>query len=133
MCKPGQPCPGAEEAPTNAQQPSTYDAFMSRLEMIVVGVELHHKLGLDVPLVAVKLFDAIGPIVMVNLGKKMGWSELELASHVMRERRRVYVDQGMPPPAETPIEAALDVIADIEQAIRAKANGASGAAPKAAS
>jgi hypothetical protein len=111
MCKPGEPCPGAE----NAKPSDTYSEFMTRLEMIVIGIELYQKHDVQIPKVTINLFNLIGPILMTNLGKSMGWTDLELASHVMRERRRVYVDQGIPLPDKTPMERVLDLVAEIKQ------------------
>jgi len=129
MCKPGEPCNQAKAA---TKTPITQE-FMGRLEMMIVMSELHEAHEVDMPKGALAMIDVIGPMLMDHLRKAKGWSQLQMATAILKQKNRLYEQQGMPVPDAHPLEMFFEMLAEIKDEVdkreRADANGAKDAAP----
>ena len=87
--------------------------LMDRLEMLVVCAETYAAHEVDVPGAAINLIDVIGPMLVENLRKAKGWTNLETMQALTKQRAKVYKECGVSQPDPTVLEQLLDALAEI--------------------
>jgi hypothetical protein len=122
MCKPGQPCNEAKAGKANATQ----DLF-ARVEMLIVMADLHEAHKVEAPRAAIAMVDVIGPLLMDSMRKAKGWDGLQMAQAIIKQRAKLFADQGMTAPT-SPLEALIGMLGEIEDKKR-EAAGENGAKP----